>query len=127
MALLGDMYSLRLSCGATGVYPDEPPRAIVWNGSGQVESALLPVDDPPNRYRYDINLDSKYSTGPHWVQYLWEESGVVKCEIKAFEIVGGGDPSGTGISMEFFRRPPNSFVLSQQDTGVLTKRRNPRL
>ena len=112
------------------VEPTDAPRAIVYSTSGIVESRLIPVLDSRNvtgRFWLCIPLDSKYSAGYYWVQYLYVVSGTTKSEIEAFSIRAGGNIRGTGISMEHFRRPPNDYILLQTDGGVLLRKKNPEV
>lgn len=128
----GDLLSLQVytTSSGVGVLPDEPPRAVVIGESGQVESHLLPIDDERNvtgRFLHLVPLDAKYSEGRYWIQYYFQTSGTTVSEIHSFVIVPGGDPKGTGIAMEHFRRPPNDFILLQTDGGFLLRKKNPEV
>lgn len=129
---LGDLYPLQVLCTASdaSVLPDDAPRAVVYDNTGVVESTLMPVTDSRNttgRFHFLVNLDGKYSVGYHWVLYQYYVSSTLHTKLESFEIVAGGDVNGSGISMEYFRRPPNDYVLVQSDTGVLYRRKNPEV
>jgi len=126
------MYPLQVVCFSGDVItrPDDAPRAIMWDNSGIIESVRMPICDKRNtagRFRHFINLDGKYSAGHHWVQYMYQISSTVRSKIESFQILGGGNVSGSGISMEYFGRPPNAYVLVQTDGGVLVRRKNPQV
>lgn len=129
---LGDLFALEVVCfaGEVTVQPDDAPRAVVLGTSGVVESRLMPILDSRNvtgRFWECISLDGKYSPGYYWVQYLYAVSGVTKAALDSFRVLAGGNISGTGIAMEYFRRPPNDYVLVQNDAGALVRRKNPRV
>lgn len=110
--------------------PDDAPRAIVSNDTEMIESKLLPIHDKSNTtalFLSDVNLDGKYDTGNHTVQYLWESNGTVLSAMQYFTILGGGDPQGTGIAMEYFAVNPTKYLLVQSDNGTLVRRKNPRI
>lgn len=130
---LGDQIPLSVrTVSSTGVptEPDAAPRAIVYSSAGIVDSVELPIDDRKNvtgYFRYLYPLSSKYSAGLHTIQLLWKVSGTVYSEIMSFEIAAGGDASGAGIALEYFRAPAASYVLYQTDQGELKKKKNPRV
>ena len=118
------------NASAVPTLPDDPPRAIVYNSTEQVESLLLPIIDTSNAtalFHYDINLDGKYGTGWHTLQILYEMSSVLKSEIHDFNILAGGDGNGVGIAMEYFSVSPITYLVVQNDVGQLIRRKNPRV
>lgn len=130
---LGDSLPLRIrvtDANGAPTLPDNPPRAIVSSSGGQVESLLLPIRDRSDEtafFQTTVILDGKYETGKHSIQYLFTISGTQKSTLDEFNILPGGDPTGTGIAMEFFGVSPNRFLLVQNDGGQLVKKKNPRI
>jgi hypothetical protein len=127
---LGDRLPLTLWVRSSDspTLPDNPPRAIIYSGTKQIENFLLPVVDQPNEtalFRTIVNLDGKYSTGKHLVQFIYALSSVIKSEVDSFEILPGGNVNGTGLSMDFFTVNPNRYVLVHTDIGSLVRRKNP--
>ena len=129
---LGDLFALQLFTDSSGTptNPTSAPRARVYSSSAFVEDHLLPITDSRNvagRFWFCIPLSSKYSAGYYFVQYTYVISGTTKSTMESFRILAGGDSSGTGISMQHFRRPPDDFIMLQTDGGVLLNKKNPEV
>lgn len=127
---LGDMLPVSMWClsGDTPTNPDAIPNVTVWSTTAIVETVSIPIFDQNNItgfFRHLLNLDGKYSTGKHTVISRYTMSGVEKVEKSDFEIIAGGDASGAGIAMEYFRPGIPAYVLYQADTGVLLRKKNP--
>jgi len=129
---LGDLLPVVLwvRSGKTPTLPDAPPRAIIYSSTAQVESFLLPIVDQREEtaiFHRQAALDGKYSTGQHVIQLVYAISSVVKAEIHRFNVLPGGNANGTGIAMEYFAVQPIRYLLVQNDSGALIRRKNPVL
>lgn len=132
--LQGDMVRLSvwtLDDSETPLLPDAAPRVLVSSTSEQVTTLKVPITDSVKTtgyFLYDLCLDSLFPAGEYFAQYVYEHGSVVRsAPLDTFEVVAGGDATGRGISMTFFKPPANDYIVLQTDTGTLRRFRNPEV
>lgn len=131
---LGESVSLAIqttNSSETPTLPTDAPVAAVYNSSGTVvQSISLPVREQSVAtalFLYDLRLNNLYSAGRYDILVSYTVSSVKKCRQLEFEVLGGGDANGSGISMEFFSVLPRNYLLIQADGGRVLRKTNPRV
>lgn len=131
---LGSLLPLRLWCRTHAGVPTEPdaaPCAHIFDENGAIAYAtILPILDRQRITGYfhrRITLDARFSPQRYSVLYNYAIGGNPLVDQAEFEIQPGGDASGAGISMHFFRQSAADYVLLQNDAGTLQKRKNPEV
>ena len=113
------------------ILPDEAPRMVVSDVLVSVLSKKIPITDSVKTtgyFLYDLCLDSSFPVGEYFLQFLYEHSGTIRSsELDTFEVVAGGNASGRGIAMTFFKPPTNEYIIVQTDTGIVKRFRNPEV
>ena len=130
---IGDILTLLLWCRTAAgapVTPDSAPTITIWAGGNKIEFKKMPTVPGTSGTIFLYNLflgTSDFEPGKHYVVYEWLVSGVIKGKTDVFEIVTGGNLDGQGISMHFFRQPASDFVLVQEMSGRVLRRKNPSM
>jgi len=130
---LGSWVPLRVRCVHSNLYavnPDSAPDYVVYSDTFRdVTSGSLPPKDKDNLaglFEDSIFLGS-LDTGFYTVRYSWTAGSHKGASLDNFEIIGGGDPSGSYTAMHFYGPPHADFIVGQLDSDTVDKRRNPRV
>lgn len=131
---LGDWLPINEECfttAATEVAPTAHPTVSIYkaNDTPVLDAAKLAPFDKPTRtgwFRTEVFLGSSYSTGRYHGLISWASGGSNYATQFCFDIVAGGNNSGTYIGLEHYRRPHADYVVGLLDGGTLEFRRNPR-
>jgi hypothetical protein len=115
-------------------WPDLRPRIEIFrDGTPPVKllSALMASYQPTvthGVFRYVEFLGTLYpNAGRHFVFVRWtDQDGDPQLIAGSFELVGGGKPAGTIISMFAVARPDARYLLTSTDAGTISRRKNPR-
>ena len=115
-------------------WPTVRPFMEVWReGSPPTLLEVLQMasyipDVAPGTFRFTTFLGTLYGTpGRHYVFIRWtDQNGVPRLIAGSFELVAGGSPAGTVISMFEVARPDARYLLTATDAGTITRRKNPR-
>lgn len=130
---LGQEVVLGLQCvNASGVpvRPDSAPVIDVYAPGHVVAGKKIPIMDKADAtgyFQYGLFLDLKFSEGPAIVTYRYTAGAFEGFEEDTFDIVPGGHPDGSVISLSWFHRPHANFLVAQLTSGKLVKGRNPSL
>ena len=130
----GDWVPLRVRCvdaSLDAINPEAAPDYVVYSDTfSDVASGSLPPKDKDKLAGLfeDSFFLGSLDTGFYTVRYSWSDnSREIGASIDNFEIIGGGDASGSYTSMHFFGPPHADFVVGQLDSDTVDKRRNPRV
>lgn len=91
---------------------------------------------PKNRLRAKGLLETEQRIGPEFldeglytVLVEWSDGSysATGADLHSFEVIPGGDPAGTYISLTFYRRPHANYVIGLTDGGLVDWRKNPYL
>lgn len=132
---LGEEIPLLLRATLAGA-PDQPAALPTWEirseaaGRPVIDSGRLPADEQgvvTGLFRRRFQLDTDYSVGQHTVVYRWTDTGNnPRCEVETFEIIPGGAPAGSIVSMFAVERPNRMYLLFETDSGRLGRLIDPR-
>lgn len=132
--LLGQEMHLDVQCRDVNflpVVPDDCPVIKVWNAANvAVVNQKIPVSDRYNTTGYfqmSLFLGMAFAVGLYTVTYTYTQGGNRFAECDNFEVVAGGDSSGSVEAMYFWRKPQGDFIVYELSSGVLAKGRNPSM
>lgn len=115
----------------TAVQPDRCPTARLYNDAGTlITSYRLPVCDKFGQtglFEFVQLMDGRFTVGRLKIVYLWTAAAVAYSSVDIAEVTAGGDPEGAGVSMFVLDTPVGQQVLTQQESGNVLRRRNPRM
>ena len=131
---LGTLLPLRVrTTTAAGVptNPDAAPQARIIGEDGTTfQTVSLPMFDQERitgYFHHRVSLTADYTVQRYTVLYTWLIGDVLMASTEEFEVIPGGDTSGSTIAMHYFRQESADFVLLQDDSGVLNKLRGPEV
>ena len=133
----GEFVPLGVACTDANGAPVAPDLAPAVNVYGPTGTKLLSVAAIPTMDRFGTTglfawglfLNETYPAGHYTAAYDYDsgagafEGGDLDC----FEVVPGGDPKGSLISMYWFLQPQAGHVIQELDSGRLTSGNNPYL
>jgi hypothetical protein len=115
----------------TPTLPASAPVAEIYADNGDhVATEKLPIQDRfgvTARFAGRVHLDGRFATGPYRVAYRWTIGSDDFGAVDLFDVLAGGNISGAGIGMYFFRHPGSDYLLMQTDGGRIRRNRNPRI
>lgn len=128
---LGQQVFLIVECTDAGIAyapPVVPVVTVYFEDTKVVATPLPPVDlgTVTGLFSYGFYLGLGFSLGHYSAVVNYIANGVNKLEVLHFEIVAGGDPYGTVISMAFYPRPHANFLVEKLDSQNRFLARNPR-
>jgi hypothetical protein len=110
------------------IVPDDYPVAKIYKDAALIATVQLPVVDEANSvFSLPLFLGLPFDLGRYIVSYRYSVGGFIGARVDYFEVIPGGDPGGTVISMFSYDRPEAGYVLSQLSCGKLISGRNPRI
>jgi hypothetical protein len=111
--------------------PDRLPLCRVYDAAGSVvASAYMSVSDKfgvTGLFVAKLYLTFGYEPGHFNVAYSYTVGGHPIISGDSFEIIDGGDVSGTVISLGSFRHPESDFVLAHLNSRRIVQGRNPHV
>jgi len=132
--LQGQRLSLSIvtrNASGTAIQPDRCPTVRIYNDAGTlIVSYRLPMMDRFGQtalFQYVQLMDARFAVGRLRIVYLWSISSVNYSDVDIAEVTDGGDPEGAGVSMFVLDSPIGQQVLTQQESGAVLHRRNPRM
>ncbi len=130
---VGQDVPLQVQCvdsNGAATLPDGAPLALVYRDSVFVRSLEVPVETDPDslgRFRGRYTLGYGDAAGHYAVVYLYSTFGLERADSDQFEVVPGGDTSGSAIAAFDFTRPDGDFVLAHLAAGRIASGQTPYL
>jgi hypothetical protein len=109
--------------------PDAAPTMKIYSESGLVLTKQIPAVDVEfitGLFGYRLFLGALYAVGLYQIIYSYSLAGVPQMQGDTFEIIAGGNPVGSVISMFPFLPGPAAFLVQELDSGVILRGKNPR-
>jgi hypothetical protein len=111
--------------------PDAAPTLEIYSGGSHIlPGKAIPALDKAavtGLFQHKLYLNEHYPAGLYQATYRWTKGGFFGLQTDTFEVMPGGDATGSVVAMTYLERPQASFVLQQRDSGHLFKGKNPRV
>jgi hypothetical protein len=102
-----------------GVVLSRPPNVKVFDASGfLLISDMMPALDTLRSvglFAYRLQLSGTFAAGRYLVVYGYTASGSQFLKSAAFDVLPGGDPAGSIVSMYFLERPHANILVQKTD------------
>lgn len=118
------------SSGAASVPDSIPTYAVYSSGMVVVASGSAPVCNKysqPGMFSLRLPLGASYSAGKYFLVWSYSVSGVLYLKCDVFEVMSGGDPTGSVLSLYYFVLPASSYIVGHLSSGRLAIGRNPTI
>lgn len=131
---LGDRIALRLltrTGAGVPTKPDSHPYARIYGEDGtialSVQLPLIQQQQITGYFHHRIGLVAPFTAQRYTVVYTWVITNTVYQSTEEFAILAGGDSTGSGITLHFFRQASADYLLMQNDQGTLKRLRSPEI
>lgn len=120
------------TAGGEPGWPDSPPVLTVLAADGtRALQRTMGADlqgDAPGTFRLGVYLGEDFAAGRYAVVARWADTaGEPRVAAGHLDVLPGGGADGAVISMAFHPRPDANYLVTQHDSGLLIRRRNPRV
>jgi len=94
-----------------------------------VPGQLLPMvrDGSDTRFTASLFLGLGFPLGTYRVTFTYRAGGFDRSATTTFDVIAGGDPGGSVISMASYERPEARYVVAQLSSGRIVQGRNPSI
>jgi len=114
-----------------GVLLTRPPNVKVFSASGsQLLSDLVPAFDTLRSvglFEYRLQLGTLFPAGRYLATFGYTSAGSQFLKSVAFDVMPGGDPAGSIVSMYFLQRPHADILVTKSDGAKRTFKISPYL
>lgn len=110
--------------------PDTAPLARIYRNGLFLRDMRVPIEtdaDATGRFRGRYTLGNSDAPGYYAVVYLYGSFALERGDFDCFEVVDGGDPSGSVLAAYSLTRPDGDYVLAHLAAGRLAAGQTPYL